>query len=182
MRSAQEVESRIRFLLVKELEVRVMAAATRLPHSCVHNYRHPLDVRKTVGGEANENYNRVTRRNGLPMVQTIGLCLLLGPDGTPASSPGPESWGGTICEDPVDAQRCRYFTPTVTKENLVSEFSKQLKDPEWVKENLPEVYGLLWSLDGSLPGIPWWVRLICRFLRIEVEPLKVIEDPGKLLE
>jgi hypothetical protein len=109
--------------------------------------------------------------------------MLLGQDGKPVSSPSPDEWGGTICEDPVDAKRCPYFTPVSTKETLLVEFSSQLKDPEWLKTNMPEVYGLLWAMGSRhVPKLPFWKKVLYLFLRINVEPLTPVEDPGKLLE
>ena len=174
MRDAEAIEARIRFLLVQELNERVLIVGRRLPHLCVHNHRQPLDVRKTVEGEHNEDYNRITRGPSRPVTKTIGLCML--------GAENPEAWPGNICEDPVDAQRCPYFQARVDKKKLWSDFAEQIRDPEWLQTNMPEVYGLLWSLDvAALPQVPWWKRLWFRILRIRVEPLRPLEDPAKLL-
>ena len=175
MRDAAEIEERVRFLLIEELNARVQLAEQRLPHLCVHNYRHPLDTRKRVGGDTNENYNRVTSAsNGLPVMQTMGLCML--------GAESVDDWPGTICEEPIDAQRCPYFTPKVDKKKLWAEFIAQIKQPEWLRLNMPEVYGLLWAINKmSVPDIPWWKRIWYKILRIRVEPLRQPEDPEKLL-
>jgi hypothetical protein len=161
MRTDEELRGRTRYLLSVELDRRVQLASKRLPHQCTHNYRHPVDVRKRVDGEPNSNYNRIS----LTVVQdqSIGLCTL-GKD-------NPEEWNGTICEDPVDAQRCPYFQSKVTKEDLSREFQEQVEDMGWLERNLPEVYGLLWALSEPVK-LPWWKRLWFWALRIRTEPLK----------
>jgi hypothetical protein len=171
MRDATEIEARIRFLLVEELTARVKLAEHRLPHLCTHNYRHPLDVRKRIAGEVNENYNRIGTSPGTP---SMGLCML--------GASSVEDWPGTICEEPIDAQRCPYFNPKANKKTIWNDFAQQLKDPDWLRVNMPEVYGLLWAINKmQVPDIPWWKRLWYKLLRIQVEPLSQPEDPEKLL-
>jgi hypothetical protein len=136
MKTEIEVQDRIRYLLDQEFERRAVEAEVKLPKRCVHNYRHPLDSRKQVNGEPNENYNRIGK-NG----QTIGLCMY------EASSP--DDWKGNICEDPIDAQRCPFFTPSITREAIQQALEAQIRDVGWVKDNLPEVHALLWTLDSN---------------------------------
>lgn len=174
MRDTAAIESRIRYLLVQELNERVKIAGRRLPHLCTHNHRQPLDVRKTVEGEHNEEYNRITRGPKLFVAPTIGLCML--------GSENPSEWPGNICEDPVDAQRCPYFNPRMDKEKLWASFAEQIRNPDWLQEHMPEVYGLLWTLNASaLPELPLWKRVWYWVLRIQVEPLRPQEDPVNLL-
>jgi hypothetical protein len=91
-------------------------------------------------------------------------------------SENPEQWSGTICEDPIDAQRCPLFTPKLGREEVIREFKEQLGSPEWVQKNLPDVDSLRWVLAGAplpdptLPpeeivgaSLPWWQRLLSRF-------------------
>lgn len=164
MRSASEIQGRVRYLLSKELDRRVQLVFQRLPHQCTHNYRHPMDVRKRVDGEPNEDYNRIS----LPTVQqSLGLCTLGMEDA--------EQWNGTICEDPIDAQRCPYYTPKVTKEDLRRDFEVQTHDPKWLQENLPEIHGLLWALSQSV-SLPWWKRIWFWFLRIRTDPMKQLPE------
>lgn len=164
MRSERDVQDRIRYLLSLELDRRVAAASARLPASCRHHYQHFLDTRKEVADQRNERYNRVAEE-GVP---GIGLCMLGAAD--------PMSWAGTICEDPIDARRCPYFTSRVTKEAVEQEFETQLHDLEWVSANLPEVYGLLWALGSTMaPRLPWWKVLWFRFLQIRPDPIEHVE-------
>jgi hypothetical protein len=119
-----------------------------------------LDTRKEVSGEFNENYNRLSGSN-LPV---IGFCLLDAED--------PTQWKGNICEDPIDAQRCLHFDLVATKDSVSREFQIQIKDLKWVEKNLPEVYGLLWSLGSeTMPSLPWWKALWFWFVRIRPDPL-----------
>ena len=181
-KTTTEIEDRIRFLLAKELEMRVRRASQRLPHRCVHNLRQPLDTRTTVEGDANPYYNRITMGVGpegvpIPVHQTIGLCTFK----DTATDLDCQALL-TICEDPIDAQRCPVFSPRETKETLWAEFEMQVQNSVWLHENLPEVYGLYWALDSTCyVKVPWWARVLYRLLRIRPEPLRPSADLMKLL-
>jgi hypothetical protein len=171
MKPENEVQDRIRFLLTQELDRRVSDACARLPHKCKHNHRQPLDVRKQVAGEPNTNYNRTTVDDTSPRrLPMIGLCMLGAED--------PTQWGGTICEDPIDAQRCPYFDPTDTKASVQEQFQSQIQDLVWLEASLPQVYGLLWALDsGKVPALPWWKLLWFRLLRVRPDPIRTPSLP-----
>ncbi len=191
MRAEAELQNQIRILLDAELNQRLETALAKLPTSCIHNHRQPLDERKLVDGQPNEAYNRIVDARSLPVVQTIGLCML--------GAENPEEWNGTICEDPIDAQRCPVFSPKFPKQAVIDKFHEQIRDLNWVHDHLPEIYGLLWvlgpekplepepapvepepeslpvpvvmdSMSPSPPTLPWWKRFICRLLRIDVGP------------
>lgn len=160
MRSEDEVQDRIRFLLTQEINQRVDAASERLPHRCVHNTRHALDVRKMVLGEPNPDYNRLASGHST----VIGLCMYGAED--------PTTWPGNICEEPIDAARCPLFEQKVSTQAVQAEFQSQIQDLGWVSENMPEVYGLLWALGSeATPSLPWWKRLFYRFLQIRPDAL-----------
>jgi hypothetical protein len=164
MKNQTEVQMRLQGLIVEELDRRVTEAQKRLPHLCMHNHQQGLDSKRTVDGEPNPGFNRTNRIN-LPVVNTIGLCMLGVED--------PFDWNGTICDDPIDAQLCPQFTPQQTKKLLFDEFREQLKDFSWVKANFPEMHALLWVLD-DIPAnyhLPWWKRLAFWFLRVRIEPM-----------
>lgn len=147
MRTQTEIEDRIRLLLKEELERCIAEAAEKLPHLCAHNHRQPLDTRKQVEGESNEGFNRITDRHGLPVLQTMGLCMM--------GAEHPEDWQGTICDEPIDAQRCPYFEVKRRAEVVEAELRQQMRDIDWVRKALPEVHALLWTLDASaLPAPP----------------------------
>jgi hypothetical protein len=123
---------------------------------------HPLDSRKTVDGEPNPQYNRI-----VPGAKNLGLCFY----------GSKELWTGNICDEPLDAKRCPYFTPVEDKDSVLRGFREDLRDASWVQENLPEVAGLLWVLEmAELPRLPWWKRVWCWFLRIQVEPIVVVQN------
>jgi len=167
MKKEGVIENRVRGLLVTELERRVEEGSKRLPHLCHHNQRQPLDTRKTVEGEPNSTFNRVSSPNGKKL-PTIGLCMLGAED--------PEQWQGTICEDPLDAQRCPYFNPIIDKKMVWEEFAEQLGTPEWVSEHMPELEALCWVLGDDIDPVkrlPWWKRMWFRIIRVNVEPLTV---------
>jgi len=165
VRSESEIQNRIRHLLSEELDRRVSQACARVPYNCIHNHRQPLDLRKEVAGEPNENYNRTSVSSPV-----IGLCML--------NSSDPAEWGGTICEDPIDAQRCPYFDLASTRESISEEFYRQITDLDWVAENMAEVYGLLWALGSeTMPSLPWWKAIWFWFLRIRPDPLVKITTP-----
>jgi len=173
MRSDDQIECRIRKLLVEELDRRVAEASQRLPLLCVHNHRQPLDERREVYGEVN-GYNRITDGNGEGVIQTLGLCML--------GASRPEEWRGTICEDDLDAKRCPYFTPIKTKKVIWDEFQRDVRDGPWLAAHLPAVSELSWTLNhGRMPQLPWWKRLWHRwFLRIVVVPPLPVDDPALL--
>lgn len=177
MRSVDEIRERIRGVLTRELDQRVAQAQKRLPHRCVHNHRHTLDTRKAAEGEDNEFYNRITTRRALPVVNTIGLCML--------DSDDPESWSGTICEDPIDAQKCPVFEAKQSKEEILLQFQKELAKDGWVEAEFPEVAALLWAIEyegADVIQVPWWKALWHRWvLRIRVEPVVAVRDVSHLL-
>ncbi len=154
MRSESEIQNRIRFLLTEALDLRLKELTQRIPSKCACNYNHPLDTRKQVAGEPNEKYNRISGSD-----QTIGLCL--------RGVVNHLDWEGRICEEPIDAQRCSFFQPRQSESDARKEFNEQIRDLEWVRIHLPEVYGLLWSLGSSkTPSLPWWKRLWFRLIQI----------------
>jgi hypothetical protein len=113
-----------------------------------------------VAGEKNAQYNVISGKH-LPV---IGLCML--------GSEDPTLWPGNICEDPIDAKRCPYFTPIDTKESVQAEFYAQIRDLTWVEANMPEVAGLLWALGSdAIPALPWWKALWFRFVQIRPDSL-----------
>lgn len=175
MRSAVEIEDRIRKLLSEELDRRVSEATRRTPTLCLHNHRQALDTRKRVEDAPNEGYNRTTDKRGLPVLQTIGLCML--------GAEEPDDWNGTICEDEIDARRCPYFDPNAKKDDLLRDFLVQLADLEWLQANMPEVAALYWVIGSTRASVrlPWWKRIWYRFRRIQVEPQLPPFDPEKLL-
>lgn len=159
MKSTVEVEDRLRELLIGELGRRLTRET--LPQLCSHNHRHSLDHRRVAYGEPNEGYNRITqgveevdgKRVALPVVQTIGLCML--------GAESVETWPGSICEEPIDAQRCPYFEYKVTRTEVYNGFLADLSNPAWVERSLPAVHSLLWVL-GALLRVhhsrprKWW--------------------------
>jgi len=177
MRTREDIEGRIRVLLVEELDRRMADASLRLPVKCKHNHRQPLDTRRNVDGERNSQFNRISTssENGraLPVIQTIGLCML--------GAEKPEDWAGTICEDPIDAQRCPVFDPTATKEAVLKSFEEDLSDQRWVALHMPQLIELRWVLAEERDiQVPWWKRILFKFARIRIpKPLPPF-DPDRL--
>jgi hypothetical protein len=166
MKSANEVEVRVRELLGAELKRRL--SRERLPCLCVHNHQQPLDYRKSVYGEVNHHYNRISReeetpdgaRVTLPVVQKIGLCML--------GSESVDSWQGTICDEPIDAQRCPYFEFKEARSQVYEGFVSDVSDPAYVEASLPAVHSLLWVLGQSLhlkAGASVWEKVRRLFSR-----------------
>lgn len=157
MKTLGEVEARIRKAIEVELARRLRREV--LPHHCSHNHRQPLDHRRAIYGEPNEHYNRVSLGVvdgvSLPVLQTVGLCML--------GADSPSEWQGTICEDPIDAQRCPKFEQKVSDAAVYEEFLEDLRNPVWLEANLPEVSALLWVVETGIAVSarrrPWWVRL-----------------------
>lgn len=161
-------------MVCSELDRRVAEASERFPTRCLNNYRHPLDTQKQIEGEPNSGYNRITDKQGLPVIQTIGFCLLNCED--------PENWDGTICEEPIDAKKCPDFKQAKTKADILPELARDLKDADWVKGNQPELFTLLWVL-GAVQElrVPLWKRALFFFARIRLEPVIPKIDTSKLL-
>ena len=176
MKTRGEVEGRLRALLVEELNRRVAEARKRRPHLCRFNHRQPLDDRKTVDGEPNSEYNRITTSPWEPVSRTIGLCMYGQQD--------PEGWEGNICEDDIDAQRCPLFEPLKTKDEILEEFVEQVSTPGWIDDNLPGVAELAWVLEETTytQQLPWWKLFWYRWiLRIRVEPPRASANILELL-
>jgi hypothetical protein len=170
LKDPTEILVRARELVQAEQERRLNEAQARLPRYCTHNHRQMLDSRSTIVGERNPTYNRISCE-GVP---TIGLCLL--------GADSPEEWQGTICEDPVDAQRCPYFNTINSKENVLTSLREDLTTPEWVAVHMPELSALLWVLeDTAIPKLSWFRRLLLHFHKFKVEPLRPAVDLEKLL-
>lgn len=169
MKTHIDIQERLHTILGEEFSRRIRQASLRLPHLCQHNHRQVLDARKQIAGDVNDGYNRVDRV-GLPVVQAIGLC------GLGMEEAG--NWNGDVCDDPIDAQRCPHFQPKLNKFEILQVFKHQVSDPEWLRLNLPEAYGLLWVLEDSAPNyqLPWWKRLWFRFLKIRLEPIRPVGD------
>lgn len=173
MRGEEEILARIRELVSREFDRRVQEVTERLPHRCVHNYSHSLDTRKIVEGGVNRGYNRITVESGDAVTQRIGLCLL--------GSEKPGEWGGTICDEPIDAKKCPVFYPLKGKDDILPELEADLRDTHWLEKNLPELHALMWVVGYVEVDPPWWKRVIFRFLRLKTQPVLPPIDPSKLL-
>lgn len=174
MKARSDIEGRIKYLLAEALEAQVQKATERLPHLCKHNHRHPLDTRRQVHGEPNSNYNRITVVAHQATSETMGLCMK-------GIEDRENDWSGTICEDPIDAQRCPYFDPIVNKTRLWQDFHDALQNPDELRAKFPEIYGLIWVLEPPVgwnvsAQLPWWKRLWFRLLRLRIEPVRCVED------
>jgi len=173
MRTEAEIKSRVREIVSREFDRRIREASERLPHRCSHNYSHPLDTRRQLEGGPNKGYNRITLEDGSAVPQRIGLCIL--------GSESPESWGGTICEEPIDAKKCPLFHPAKSPETVLFELEEDLRNPAWIEANLPEMHALVWVLVEMELRVPWWKRLLFRLRVIKLEPVIPPIDPTKLL-
>lgn len=175
MRSADEIRQRVSTLLQAELDRRLFLATRRLPGRCTHNHRQVVDARKRVEDEVNPGYNRHDRRH-LPVLAEMGLCM--------AGAESPEDWPGNICDEPIDAQRCPIFNPVETPEQAAAKFLQQVRDPDWLLAEMPEVAHLLWviELDETPPvRLPWWRRWLLRLFPPAIEPRLPSFDPAQLL-
>jgi len=182
MKGKAEILARAQELVSAEVDRRLVVR--RLPILCVHNHRQPLDTRPTVNGEANEGFNTVGNEQG----PTIGLCMLgakrdaEGHWFVPGSDQEEAKWAGTICEDPIDAQRCPFFDTGRSREQVIEGLTHDLSNIEWVNEHMPELAALLWVVDATaVPRIPWLQRVLLPFRHPQLEPLRPTVDPAQLL-
>lgn len=170
MKNDTEIRDRAKALVTQAWKARLATLAERLPVRCKYNHRHPLDTRRTVGGQPNPQYNSIVH---LPMAPTIGLCMLGSEDLT--------EWSGTICEDPLDAQACPSFTRTHSVAEAMAEFQAQLSDREWVTTHHPELAALLWVLSEPTPRPPWWRRVLALLFPPVIPRTLPSSDPIALL-
>lgn len=143
MKDQTQIEERLRRLVLEALGAHMARFDVKLPTKCRHNHRQPLDHRKTVYGDSNPSYNRITSAKdvsgkGLPVAQTIGLCMY--------GAENPDDWRGDICEDPIDAQRCNIYNPLVSKKVLYDAFVKGVRSEEWLGTHYPGILSLVWVL------------------------------------
>lgn len=178
MKGEDEILARAQELVSAEVDRRFLVR--RLPVLCMHNHRQPLDTRPTVNGEENDNFNTVSRDG-----PTIGLCMLgaqKDKDGHWVVSDADQEdgkWNGTVCEDPIDAQRCPYFDTGRSREQVIEDLKKDISNIEWVNEHMPELAALLWALDTTaLPRIPWLQRVLLPFRKVTLEPLQAPASGG----
>lgn len=149
MKSRSEIKAWLHQLIQEELARRLQEAQTRLPHVCVHHHDQPLDYRKHVDGLLNPAYNRISSGRSLPVMQTIGLCML--------NSESSEDWRGDICEDPEDALRCPYFQARETREEVVAKLASSLEhNPSDVSTEIAVLCTVL--DDQAVLWVPWWLR------------------------
>lgn len=168
MRTEQELKARVRELVAQELNHRITEAGRRLPSYCLHHFDHTLDSRKTVDGFPNPDYNRITTH-----LSVIGLCNLGVED--------PESWNGTICDEEIDAKKCPKFQSIKKKSDIIAELESDLKNPVWLKENMPELSTLVWVLSSVELRVPLWRRVLMFLRVIRVEPKAPSFDPSILM-
>lgn len=186
MKHEDDVILEIRAEVLRLWEDRVKASTERIPHNCTHNHRQPLDLDSHIEGELNPGYNRIQREEPgdgkvhLRMIPEIGICLY--------KADSVSDWAGTICDEPVDAARCPYFTPTETTETLWSKFLEDISNPLWVGKEAPRLSALLWVIDKSpkfaltsyLP--PWWVRAVWRRLfQVKTPPAQSFPALGEFV-
>lgn len=160
MKPERQIRARMKKCVDEEIERRFAEATRRLPRRCKHHIEHALDTRAEVNSEPNPLFNRVGSAVHLPV---LGLC---------GYGMGSEEWGGTICEDPIDAQRCPLFEARQSKEDLIRDLDNELSHKLWVEENMPELAALRWVLEAN-PNHPmtWWQRFRLLFRKVSVEPV-----------
>lgn len=162
MRSESDIIARARDLVLQAWKKRLSEAQKRIPHHCTYHHEQLLDFDPEISGESNPGYNRVDRVS-LPVLKsqnTLGICLYGVSD--------PSSWTGTICEEDIDAMRCPLFKSRFDISGLWETFQKDMANPNWVEENLPEMQTILWVLkEGrntpSFLSVPGWVGSLLRF-------------------
>jgi hypothetical protein len=153
LKTPEEIYLKASEALTAEIEKRVAEASVRQPHKCLYNHGHTLDTRHLLEGEANPDRNRIVRSDGSPVDQTLGLCLYGAED--------PTLWPGNICEDDIDALSCPYFTPHESVETVQKQIFLDFSNPDWVRENVPDVGALMWVLElCDVKPVSWWQKVL----------------------
>lgn len=165
MKTKNEIAAKARKYMELELKRRLTSAGQREPCNCRYNHRQPLDLRKRVDGEPNPQYNT-------HVGSTLGLCMY-GAEG---------EWSGDICEDTIDAKRCKKFTPLQSKEEITRQFKEDMTNLEWIEEHMPALGELIWVYSDLSLKPSLLFRIWCFMFRIRVKPPQEVPIMGLLSE
>jgi hypothetical protein len=101
-----------------------------------------------VRNEPNPKYNTIGEGK-------VGLCMY--------GAGNIEEWPGDICDEPEDARKCPLFESIHTRASVLKSVQRDVEDPVWLQNEIPELATLLWVLDSPSIPIPWWKKLLLRF-------------------
>ena len=188
MRSRDEVVDEAQRLISEEFSRRVNEAGLRLPWKCRHNYKHPLDPRKTDEfGDPNPNFNKIklpiypVKEDEYPN-HMIGLCL----HGYNGKVDDNWRWD-RVCEEASVSRSCPDFTSIESRESVLDKFVAELNDPAWVAMAMPRLAAIMWVLESMPPIRPtWWQRLKLWVKGVKTEAIRVSvagdDDAGPYLD
>lgn len=126
MKREGKVEEKLRDLRYEHLKSKMEENLTPVPENCKHNYQY------TAEDDDGEEV-------------TVGLCML--------GSDNPQEWPGNVCDAPQTAEKCPFFEPKKSEEELKEEFRDEIDRGEY-----PDLTALQWVLDRELTEMDWTVR------------------------
>lgn len=135
MRDEKHVRKKLLELKQKHLRRKLHKHLQPLPENCKHNQTH-VGTNKEEDGQ-----------------EEVGLCML--------GHENIEEWPGNICEAPEKAEKCPFFNPKRSKEELIEEFKEEMKDPEVLAYEYPDIAALQWVLENEV-GLQWSDRWVNR--------------------
>lgn len=168
MKSRHEIIVRGRSLIYEYMRSSVTSNSLRLPENCRHNLQAACDDPEPK----NRDRVRITRSGK----STIGLCMY--------GAESPQTWPGNICDDPTDACSCPLFSSLRTDQEVIEACKSNLRNPEWVQENIPELATILWVLQLSEIRLSWIERLKLWLARKPLEsmqPAPILPDVDQLV-
>ena len=68
-------------------------------------------------------------------------------------------WDVDICDTNEQARNCPIFLLKQNRQEIEAEFEERLHEPEWLRENYPNIYTLAWVLGDVEAEYTLWQRL-----------------------
>lgn len=154
MKSEKELKQKLRAVKTSYLVKKYKERLSKKPCNCVHNYRYStVDVE-----DPGHNYKHLVdwlddddQQDDVNATE-VGLCML--------NADNPEEWGGVICDDVKTAEDCPFFQARFSREDIETEFEKELEDDIIVAHNYKDIAALQWMIGEKVYSwdLKWYQR------------------------